>query len=415
MNTHKKLGGALALLALVSATACSGSSEPQGSEITLWMYPVIQDEGESQAFWEQIETEFDETHEDIDLTIELGTFDQRDVQISAAIAAGTGPDIVMITPDQVGTYRATNGLLPLNDALTETQDAFLPETLEVVDYDGELYGAPLFQNATTMAYNTALFDEAGISDLPETWDEVLEAAPVLADHGYAIFDYGGNPEVTLNVTFYPLLWQAGGRVFTEDGDIAFDSPEAEAAVRFLLDLKEMGGLPADAATQAHTVEGSPLAEGMVAMRQQTNLQELAQWRAAVGEGNVILGPPLTGVEQMSYATPAMLALTSINAEENREAAYEVIRYLTAPEQQAALNAASGTFPTRTDVDPPSDNPDDQAMSDALEYFTAGENHPQARQVMAILAQHLQSALQENVSPEVALSAAAEEARALISR
>jgi ABC-type glycerol-3-phosphate transport system substrate-binding protein len=407
-------------------TACGDDSDSNGStsgdggeasgEVTLWMYPVIRDEAEGKDFWEQVESDFEAEHENIDLTIELGTFEQRDAQISAALAAGTGPDLVMIIPDQVATYRGVDGLLPVTEAIADERDAFLSAALDVVEYDGELFGVPLFQNANTVSYNTAAFEQAGIDELPTTWDEVREAAEILAENGIAVMDYAGNPEVTLNVTFYPILWQAGGRVFTEDGsDIAFDSPEGIAALEFLLELQEMGGLPPEAATKNNSVEGSPLSEGEVAMRIMTNRTELGQMRAALGEENVALGEPLTGAEQVTFANPGMLALTSINEEANREAAYEVIRYLTSPDVQTALNQASGTFPTRTDVPPPSDDADGQAMTTALEHAYAGEAHPQARPVMAILAPYLQSALQGNMTAEDALTEAAEEARELLGR
>ena len=77
-------------------------------------------------------------------------------------------------------------------------------------------------------------------------------------------DYAGTTEQTLNLSFYPFLWQAGGSVFTEDGtDIAFDSQEGISALEFLVDLKKAGGLPADAATASIAVEGSPWAAGKV--------------------------------------------------------------------------------------------------------------------------------------------------------
>lgn len=403
--------------AMTAITACSGGSDSgSGGEVTLWMYPVIRDEAKGKDFWQQVEADFEATHDDIDLTIELQSFDQRDAQISAALAAGSGPDLVMITPDQLSTYHAVNGLLPVTDAIAGERDAFMAPGLEVATYDGELYGVPLFQNASTTSYNTAIFDQYGIEELPTTWVQILEHAPTLAKDGIAILDYGGNPEVTLNVTFYPILWQAGGSLFTEDGsDVAFDSPRGVEALEFLVELQELGALPPDAATRSNAVEGSPLAEGKVAVRHQTSLTELDQMRAAIGEEHVVLGEPLTGTEQVSFANPGMLSLTAINSESNRDAAYQVTSYLTSADLQAQLNEASGTFPTRTDVPAPGEGPDYEAMTKALEFAHPGEPHPQARPVMAILAPYLQSALQGDMSAADALATAAGEARDLLAR
>lgn len=409
-----------AVLAL--ATACSGNgsgasdASGSGGEVTLWMYPVIRDEAKSQEFWKQAEADFEAEHSDIDLTIELQTFEQRDTQITAALAAGSGPDLVMIIPDQVSTYRAKDGLLPVTEAIADQRDKFYPNTLEAGKHNGELYGVPLFQNANTTSYNTKVLDELGIENPPKTWQDLREIAPELAKEGIAVMDYAGNPEVTLNVTFYPLLWQAGGRIFTEDGkDVAFDSEAGVNALKFLVELNEMGALPPDAATKSNKVEGSPLAEGKVAVRYMTSLTQLEQMRAALGKENVVLGPPLKGEEQVTFANPGMLSLTSLNKEENRQAAYDVISFLTSADMQTKLNKASGTFPTRKDVSAPGEGPDYEAMQKALEYAHPGEAHAQARQIQEVLKPHLQSALQGKTTPEEALSKAAAEAREVLGR
>ncbi|MFI8425845.1 ABC transporter substrate-binding protein [Streptomyces sp. NPDC085479] len=407
---------ALAAAVMVAATACSGSGAADGkSDVTMWMYPVIKGEAKSKKYWAETEAAFEKAHPDVDLSIQLQTFDKRDAQISAALAAGSGPDLVLITPDQAATYHKLRGLLPVDEAVTEDRALFDPETLEAATFDGELYGVPVFQNIYTTAYNTKIFADAGL-ELPKTWDDVLKAAPVLAKKGIAVMDYAGSTEQTLNLSFYPLLWQAGGKVFTEDGkDIAFDSPEGVSALRFLVDLKKQGGLPAEAATDGPAVEGAPIAKGEVAMRAVTFLPEVKQMRAALGERNVALGLPLKGKVQATYGNPGLLALTSINKDENRDAAYKVLSYLGSARSQESLNAEAANFPTRTDAKAPGSGPDFRTLGATLRYTNPGEPSPAARQVMASLAPYIQAALGGDLSAEEALKKAAEEARAVLAR
>ncbi|GLU88556.1 extracellular solute-binding protein [Agromyces sp. NBRC 114283] len=414
---------AVAAIGALALTACAsnGGASPEAAdgevtgEVTMWMYPVIKDEAKSKQYWADTEAAFEEANPGVDLTIELQVFEKRDAQISAALAANSGPDLVLITPDQAATYLTVGGLLPVDDALTESRDAFYPGTLEAATFDDELYGVPLFQNVYTTAYNTKVFADAGL-ELPRTWDEVLAAAPVLAEQGVAVMDYAGSPEQTLNLSFYPFLWQAGGTVFSEDGsDIAFDSKAGVQALQFLVDLKQAGGLPADAAAAGPAVEGAPIAAGKVAMRATTFLPEVAQMRAALGEENVVLGEPLEGRVQATYGNPGLLALTSIAKRENREAAYAVLDFLTSPEQQASLNAAAGNFPTRTDVAAPGEGADYEALDAALAVANPGEPSPVARQVMAVLAPYIQAALNGDLSAKDALEQAAEEARGVLDR
>lgn len=408
---------AAAMASALALTGCSGGGDDGAGEqstVTVWMYPVIPDENASLEYWTGVEEDFEAEHSDIDLVVELQPWDNRDEKIATAIASGTGPDLVLLTADQTLNYYSTGGLKPVDDVVADDIDAFYPSAIDAVTFDDELYGVPLYQTSTTAVYNTALFEAAGISELPTTWDDVLDAAPALAKNGVAVMDYSGSPNMTLNLSFYPLLWQAGGSVFTEDGtDIAFDSPEGVAALQFLLDLQAMGGLPADAAVKANDVETGPLGLGTAAFGYALTLAETETMMTAVGAENVAVELPLTGEEQITFGTPGVLALTTIN--EDEEAANTVAAYLSSPDVAGALQTASGTYPARTDISVSNDDELTTQFLEALEFAKPGEIEPNARQVMAALVPHLQAALQGQKTAEQALDDAAAEARDLISR
>ena len=410
-------GMAVGLAALLAVAACGGSGDDTAggsAEVTVWMYPVIADQDASIDFWEQVESDFEAENDDIDLTIELQPWEGRDEKIATAIASGQGPDLVLLTPDQTLQYQVTGGLKPVDGAVEDDRDAYLETALDVVTFEDELYGVPIYHTSTTTAYNMAAFEAAGITEPPTTWDDVLAAAPALAANGVAVMDYSGSPEMTLNLSFYPLLWQAGGSVFTEDGsDVAFDGPEGLAALQFLLDLQEAGGLPADAATKANAVDGGPLGTGTAAMGYALTATDIEHMKTGVGAENVVVGAPLTDEEQASFGIPGVLALTSISDDD--DAANTVAGYIASPEVSARLNDAAGTFPARTDVDPPTGDDALTALDDALEFAVPGEVTPSARQVMAVLSAQLQAALQGSKSAEDALADAASEARDLIAR
>lgn len=415
---------ALAMASGLALTACGGGGEEGTTDggdgggggtadIVMWMYPVVPDENASQEFWTKVQDDFNAANEDVNLKIELAPWDGRDEKIATAIAGNQGPDIVLLTPDQALNYYDTGGLKPVDAAVEANKDAFLPNALDAVTFeDGGLYGVPIYHTSTTAVYNKALFDEAGIDKLPETWDEVKAAAPALAENDIAVMDFSGSPNMTLNLSFYPLLWQAGGTVFTEDGsDVAFDGPEGVEALQFLVDLQEMGGLPKDAATKGNEVEGGGLGNGTTAMGYALVKPEVELMQAGVGEENVVVGMPLKHKEQVSFGMPGVLSLTTIN--ENEEAAAKVLEYISSPEVMTELNSISGTYPARTDADAPADDEITQAFVTALEYARPGEIFPGARQVQEVIKPHLQAALQGSETPEEALKAAAEEARSAI--
>lgn len=409
---------AAAAVAGLSMVACSSPGETpstsgspgdgEGKKVTVWMYPVIGDEAKSKQFWTDTEKSFEQANEGIDLNVELQPWAGRDEKIATAIAGGKGPDLALVTPDSLPGYVANGGLLSLKDA----QDpAFLPSAVTAATIEDEIYAVPLYHTVVTTAYNKKAFADAGVA-LPKTWDDVKAAAPKLAAEGVAVMDYSG--KTPLNMTYYPLLWQAGGKVFAEDGkSVAFNSAEGKSALQFLVDLNAAKGLPADAATKENAVEGSGLTTGKIAMTYAAVKGDVPIMEKALGAGAVQVGEPLKGAEQVTFGLPGLLARTSIGKDD--QSVNAVARYLSSAEVATKLSDASGYFPARSDAKADASDPLNAPFEAALKMATAGEVHPQSRQVMAALTTHLQAALQGTKSVDQALADAEKECNDLIAQ
>lgn len=394
----------------LAVAGCGGSGSGDGSTVTMWMYPVIADEAASTTFWADVEKTFEAEHPDLDLKIELQPWDGRQEKVSTALASGTGFDIVLLGPDQIPQFVEQGSLLPVDEMVADSADAFLPGARDALSVDGKLYGAPIYHTVVTPVYNKAVFASAGITEAPATWDDLLDAAAPLAAKGIPLLDYPGDPEETLNLSFYQLLWQAGGQVFSDDGtSVAFDGPEGKEALQFLVDLKEAGGLTPGAPTAKNVVDGRPFATGRSAFLLTADLTTTRQFADGLGADAVEPLPPLTGKEQVTFGLPGALAVS--HSTESQDAVAEVLTFVSGAETAGKLATASGFFPARSDVETTDDGPYVDVFADALQHAFPGDAHPKARQVMTILAPQIQAALLGDKSPEQALSDAAAEANA----
>lgn len=390
----------MAALAL-SLVAC-GTSAPD-NEVTLWMYPVISDPAKNKEFWQKVEAGFEARH-GVDLHVELQPWAGRQEKLSAALMSGSGPDVVLLQPDMIAQYVDQHALLPVNDELLGGERTFRPSAVAALTVQGKAYGVPMYQTITTTVYNRKLFAEAGITELPRTWDEIKASAPKLAARGVPVLDYSGSPEEPLNLTFYPLLWQAGGSVFNADGKrSAFSSPEGVAALKFLVDLKAMNGLPRDVATRRSDLKDYPVAAGRAAMAHAATAAEARNVIAAIGGENTAIGLPLQQKTRSTFGTPGALSLSR----KAPSAAKQLLTYLSSPEVVDELCAQSGFFPPWSDPATPADEVN-RSFTEALPFAFAGDTHPQARKTMSLLAPHLQAALLGEKTPEQALTDAAVE-------
>ena len=80
-----------------------------------------------------------------------------------------------------------------------------------------------------------------MTEYPTTWEELLAAGPAIKESGNFLTSYAGSLESSLNLSYFPLLWQAGGEVVSEDGTAAaFNSPEGIEALNFVVTLFNEG-------------------------------------------------------------------------------------------------------------------------------------------------------------------------------
>ncbi|MFI6105539.1 ABC transporter substrate-binding protein [Streptomyces sp. NPDC051310] len=404
---------AMAVLAFL-LPACTPGADARRQAVTVWMYPVIADPGASRRYWAEIERDFERTAPELDLVLTHQPWEGRDEKLIAALARGHGPDVALLAPDQIPRL-VTDGLIsPVERVLGDRAEAFLPAALEVVSHDGHVYAAPVYQTVATTIYNMRLLRAAGVSTPPGTWDEIAAAAPRLRSKGIALLDYSTGDAASLNLNFYPLLWQAGGSVFTEDGrKVAFDGPPGVAALTFLRRLYAAGAIPPSAMTNTNLVAGQALGRQEAAMGYSVVLANADVAARLWGPENVLVGGPLKGpVKEVAFGMPGSLA---VNAAGNRAGAERFLSFMTEPRQIRSLGRASGFFSPRTDVTVPSDSPYAREYQAALASVFPGEPHPASRRVMMLLSPEIRAALTGRKSPGQALRAAAAAANALLAR
>ncbi len=406
----------LTVLAVAAAlTSCSGSDEPSsGGSVTVWMYPVIADEQANTAYWGQIEKDFEAANAGMDLKVEQQPWKDRDQKLATAFSGGNAPDVLVLNPDQIPQYVKNGSLEPVDKAVESAKDNFLPGALKALTVDGKLYGAPIYHTVTTTLYNKALLDKAGIKTPPQTWDEIKAAAPKLKAAGVATLDYSASPEATLNLNYYPLLWQAGGSVFAPDGKkVAFNEPAGVEALTFLTSLYSEGAVPAAGLKNGNVVADQPLGKQQVAMGFTNTPADAKTVETTWGAGNVIIGKPLQDKKQVGFGLPGGL---SVNADsKNIDGAEKFLSFMIEPKQLVALGTASGFLSPRTDAKVPAKDAQAQQFADALQYAFPGEPNVVARQVMTLLSAEIQAALTGKKTPQQALDDAAKQANDLLSR
>jgi multiple sugar transport system substrate-binding protein len=233
---------ATALLAAVSAgaLALTGCAPTQPASdgpttITFW-HGYTEADGD---VLEQIVDDFNASQDEVVVKTEVKTWDVIDDTLLPALSADEGPEIVAMPAERMPVYADKGAFVDLGDFYGSDENVaeIVPAAADMMTSDGSQFGVPTGFVPLAVYYNRALFDAAGITDFPTTWDEWVDVATKLTvdengdgtpeQYGLALPDHA-----TVANGLWPSLFYGGGGDIVTDGEAVIDSPENVASLEY---------------------------------------------------------------------------------------------------------------------------------------------------------------------------------------
>ena len=140
-----------------------------------------------------------------------------------AVAADVGPDVVLFQGQNIPVEYAMRGavydLKNFSD-LDTVLERFYPSAYESFKYEGGLYALPETQTFSMMFCRTDILDELDV-EIPKTWNELYSVLAKFQTNYLSISlptpFTGGAGTSGLNSIFMMLLYQNGGKLYSDDG------------------------------------------------------------------------------------------------------------------------------------------------------------------------------------------------------
>ena len=159
---------------------------------------------------------------------------QREQQIQRLRAESSECDVLGMDVIWTAEYAASGWLYDLTSAVEGLEGKLIPSTVETTEYEGKKWALPFNTNAGFLFYRTN-----EVPKPPTTWEQVYKEAE--EDNGLV---YQGERYEGLTVDFLELLYSAGGKVLSEDGEtVEIDSPETRKVLEFMREGIEDGAVP----------------------------------------------------------------------------------------------------------------------------------------------------------------------------
>jgi ABC-type glycerol-3-phosphate transport system substrate-binding protein len=173
--------------------------------------------------------------------------------IMEAVLAGKGPDVALYLGGEFPVNLAIRGLLKELDGFEgfeAMEERFGAEALVHYQYDGKTYGLPLTRNFPVMFYRKDVLAEVGVTEPPETWQDLIDVLPALQRKymqpglilPMSINNVTGgataiSPSVEVGHTYAMMMVQRGNDWYNEDyTETTFTTPEAYEAFEMWTDF-----------------------------------------------------------------------------------------------------------------------------------------------------------------------------------
>ncbi|PSF32094.1 ABC transporter substrate-binding protein [Aphanothece hegewaldii CCALA 016] len=321
----------------------SSKNQPVTIKISGWGDPI------ERRLLQEVIQNFETTHPNIKVKYEVISEQYMDV-IQARLIGNAAPDVFYLDAIQAPFLMDKNVLEPLESYITPAFNLadFEENFLSPFKYDTHIYGLPKDYSTLALFYNKKALADVGLNQPPQTWDELLTYSQRLTvdrNGNGRIDQYGLGVTPELARLAY-IIKAFGGLVVNQSGYATFASDESLAGLRLVVDqYQERTSVRAsDVGAKSG---GEMLGRGKVAM---------------VIEGSWVIPFLHENFPQMEFATAEvprindrsgtmMLTVAYVMNRESKhkQAAWELISYLTSSEGMAKWASSGLVLPTRRTV------------------------------------------------------------------
>lgn len=360
----------------------------------------------------QIKDGFEAENPGVTVNIDLQPWDNRYPKMLADLAAGTGPDVMFITTDVLIRFSEAQAIVPVGDVVDPAVwEGYSPETLEEISWQDKRWYMPMDREVPVWMTNKTLLTDAGLDaeNPPSTWETLITAGEQIKESSNgSVYGWGyGAASPTLNTTFYPFLYQAGGRPISSDGSTpTFNSPEGVEALTYIVDLFQRG-IVSQEYLQPIEAGQDPFTQEYQAISMHSFAAAIIQTRQLNPAIELGLTPVISHREAWGFG--GMRSWGMSNTARNQEAAAAFLAYVTRPESMALHSKTFGVFPIKSAV-AEGLYADDALLNTLPQRFPnifGEQKHKYGRDLMPLVVPEIQGAILGEKTPQQALDDAAE--------
>lgn len=260
---------AISLGAMVSTSLLlSGGTALAADEVTISHYFT------GELGREGLEEIFANFSSESGITVKESPIGHEDFKTGILVRAAGGnlPDIFSYWAGARTQFVVDAGNLQVIDGMWADNDLDSVVAKSIADgatlYNGDRYLVPFGYHYAGMFYNTKVMADAGITEMPKTWDEFLATAQTLKDQGITPIALGSKNRWPAQFWFDYLLLRSAGpdyRAKLMAGEASYTDDEVKSAMALWKSLTDAGYFAENANADTWTDAADKVANGKAAM------------------------------------------------------------------------------------------------------------------------------------------------------
>lgn len=337
-----------------SATASSSANDSSSQAPVTINFTYWESNAADKSAWATTFSKFQEENPNIKINAQVvPSGDKYYTALSTRVAANDYPDVARMTYQKAGKYIRGGVLKDLTQEIdSSTQKDLLPAYKAPFTYNNKLYGIPHLSDTVVLFYNKAMFEKAGITNVPTsakdawTWDQFLDVAKKVktANNLQYAFSYAWTKNCAYRAL--PLLYMNSGSVLDSSGKkAAVDNTKGVEWLNFIQSWVS-GGLFSKTSPNATDDPNDLFCNGIVGMIFS------GTYNISYFDTNMKASYGATFMPQVSGKTGSDLGGTgfiSFNKSAHPKEAAKLMNFLLRSDNMAAFCAARAELPVRTSL------------------------------------------------------------------
>ncbi len=182
-------------------------------------------------YFKQQVDEFKRKHPAITIKLEEVNWDSLQQKLQTDLAGANPPDLAIVGTRWLVDMVRDDIVEPLDGRMSpEFRQKFIGRFLDSGKVKDKIYGLPIAASVRGLYLNKSLLEKAGVSQPPQSWEQLLSAAEKVKAQGAYGFGIQGK-EIETEIYWLYAYWGLGGELLNPQGKLQLDHPAGLAAAK----------------------------------------------------------------------------------------------------------------------------------------------------------------------------------------